>query len=77
MPDAVKPLPNHQCPLCGGSNQCLPTDTGSFCSGSNCWCKSRQFPPELLEKLNPEQRNQACICQRCVDDFHSQLHHLS
>ncbi|WP_193747536.1 cysteine-rich CWC family protein [Cellvibrio sp. OA-2007] len=73
MPDAVPPLAHRQCPLCGQPNHCTPANTGSF--AGSCWCKTQPFPPELLAQLAPEQRNNSCICQACVNHFHNQQSH--
>src|SRR5688572_26209821 len=64
------PLAKHQCPLCGQLNRCAPADTGSF--ATPCWCKSQPFPPELLAQVESGQRNKSCICQTCVNNFHTQ-----
>jgi hypothetical protein len=60
-----QPLPAHQCPLCGGPNACAPAQAGQF--KVDCWCTRTRFPAALLERIPPEQRGQACICQACVE----------
>lgn len=50
------------CPLCGKSNQC------SVAAGREepCWCFTTQIDPAALQRLMPEQRNQACLCPACA-----------
>ncbi|MDH1261964.1 cysteine-rich CWC family protein [Pseudomonas sp. GD03944] len=51
------------CPLCGNSNQC------SVAAGRDdepCWCFTARIDPAALERLTPEQRDQACLCPRCA-----------
>lgn len=31
-----------------------------------CWCTQVDFPPELLARVQPEAKAQACICSRCA-----------
>ena len=64
MPDSARPLPEHQCPLCGGPNGCMPAAMGSF-EGA-CWCKELRFSPELLARVPEGLRNKACICRACA-----------
>ncbi|RTL02755.1 MAG: hypothetical protein EKK59_01315 [Neisseriaceae bacterium] len=61
---AINTLPNQTCPLCGGLNQCVPAQSGSF--DQPCWCTQATFSAELLARVPPEQRQQSCICPRCA-----------
>lgn len=56
------------CPLCGQPNECQLCTTAAY--KGPCWCEQLSIPEELLARVPPEQRNQACICRRCVMDFH-------
>lgn len=60
----MQPLPNTTCPLCGGSNQCTPANTGRF--DPECWCTKAAISPEALAKIPPELVNKACLCPRCA-----------
>ena len=59
-----QPLPVHQCPLCGGANNCAPASAGTF--NVECWCKEVSFSAEVLDRVPEALRNKACICQACV-----------
>lgn len=51
------------CPLCGQTNQC------SIAAGRidvPCWCFAAQIDPAALQRLTPEQRDQACLCPACA-----------
>ncbi len=50
------------CPLCGGPNDC-----GVALGKDNCWCFSTPVPPEVLARVPEDQRNVACVCQKCVE----------
>jgi hypothetical protein len=51
-----------QCPLCGGTNNC-----GVAQGQSACWCFSTSIPPEVLAQVPEDERNVACVCQRCAE----------
>ena len=55
-------MDTQHCPLCGKSNQC------SVAAGRDepCWCFDAQIDPAALQRLTPEQRNQACLCPACA-----------
>lgn len=56
-------MDSQRCPLCGKANQC------SVAAGRNdepCWCFDTQIDPAALERLSPEQRDQACLCPTCA-----------
>ncbi|MGN0927457.1 cysteine-rich CWC family protein [Ectopseudomonas mendocina] len=55
-------MDTQHCPLCGKSNQC------SVAAGLDeaCWCFDAQIDPAALQRLTPEQRNQACLCPACA-----------
>jgi prepilin-type N-terminal cleavage/methylation domain-containing protein/prepilin-type processing-associated H-X9-DG protein len=56
--------------LCGAANGC------QLCSSTPykgpCWCYSIEIPAALIERVPEELRNRACICRRCVEEFHRQ-----
>jgi hypothetical protein len=31
-----------------------------------CWCTQVEFSPALLERIPPQARRMACICQACA-----------
>jgi hypothetical protein len=35
-------------------------------SDEPCWCFGAQIDPAALQRLTPEQRNQACLCPACA-----------
>ena len=49
------------CPLCSGDNAC-----GMAAGKSDCWCFHAEISPEVLERVPPEARNAACVCQGCA-----------
>ena len=52
-----------RCPLCGKPNQCsIAADRRD----EPCWCFAAQIDPAALERLTPEQRDQACLCPACA-----------
>ncbi len=66
------------CPLCGGATGCVLEDRELVVenqkSGNpiSCWCRSVNIPDALLARVPVALRNRACICARCVADFHRQ-----
>ena len=61
-----------KCPLCGKDNACLNVK----CSGgpeNKCWCNREQFtfPEKLLSQIPDHLRRKACICQACVEAYHT------
>lgn len=54
------------CPLCGQENHCV-TAVGD--EKNPCWCREANFPQDLLNRVPPDARKKACICQQCVDAF--------
>lgn len=52
------------CPLCGGANECVPAQRGSF--DVTCWCMSKPVSAEARARLPQDQVNKACICPRCA-----------
>ncbi|WP_348272568.1 cysteine-rich CWC family protein [Paenibacillus sp. BIHB 4019] len=52
-----------KCPLCGGPNGCA-IEAGQV--PHSCWCFRERVPQSLLEQIPPAQRNQSCVCQKCV-----------
>jgi hypothetical protein len=55
-------LANETCPLCGKDNQC-------GVKNNDCWCFFTKVPMELREQIPAEKRGEACICQKCVEQF--------
>ncbi|WP_425481514.1 cysteine-rich CWC family protein [Marinicella rhabdoformis] len=65
-------IDHQRCPLCGENNHCAEAiNSQDF---DNCWCKSKimTFPNELIKQVSIEQRNKACICQKCAQTFNEQ-----
>lgn len=58
------------CPLCGQNNGCA-VHAGK--DPAACWCMTVKVPPGLLEKIPPERRGQACVCQNCVKAYRDHL----
>lgn len=55
------------CPLCGQPNRCameVEKETGQ--KQPPCWCTQVEFTPELLARVPPQARRQACICAACA-----------
>lgn len=50
-----------RCPLCGDDNAC-----GAAQGAGTCWCFSLRIPEDVLERVPPEARNLACVCERCA-----------
>jgi len=56
-----------RCPLCGGVNACasaLERITGQ--AQPPCWCMTAAISAEVLARVPPQARGQACVCQRCA-----------
>jgi Cysteine-rich CWC len=67
MPDttpSATPIPAHDCPICGGANNCAAARSGSF--ETPCWCREATFSPDLLARVPEAARGQACICHDCA-----------
>ena len=56
-------MDTQRCPLCGRSNQC---SVAAEHADEPCWCFDTPIDPAALERLTPEQRNQACLCPACA-----------
>ena len=56
-------MDNERCPLCGKPNQC---SVAAGRSDEPCWCFEAKIDPAALERLTPEQRDQACLCPACA-----------
>jgi len=50
--------------LCGGANACAVAVAGRF--DVACWCRDVKFTPELIARVEPAKRGEACICQACA-----------
>lgn len=57
-----------RCPLCGKANRCV---IAAGHSDAPCWCFEAQIDPAALERLTPEQRDQACLCPACAGAVHT------
>jgi len=63
-PDVIVPT---LCPLCGQPNRCameVQRETGV--AQGPCWCTQVDFGAELLARVPPGARDQACICPNCA-----------
>lgn len=64
-PDAMSPTPTPidptRCVLCGADNEC-----GVARGKGTCWCFSTRIPDAVLERVPPELRDRACVCERCA-----------
>ncbi|TAJ53028.1 MAG: DNA or RNA helicase of superfamily II [Nevskiaceae bacterium] len=60
----LQALPNSQCPLCGGANQCAPARAGTL--DVECWCTRATISPQALARVPAEWVNRACLCPRCA-----------
>ncbi len=58
------PLPHHECPACGGPNECAPARSGTF--DTSCWCASVTVCASALAGLPVAQRDRACLCRKCA-----------
>jgi len=54
-----------QCPLCGQPNDCQRCT--ALCYKGPCWCFGLEIPANLLGRVPEEFKNQACICQKCIE----------
>ena len=52
-----------KCPLCGVENDCAVAAGRSV---SACWCSGERIPADLVERISPERRGEACICSTCA-----------
>ncbi|MGP0170579.1 cysteine-rich CWC family protein [Pseudomonas sp. NCHU5208] len=57
-------MDSERCPLCGKPNQC---STAAGRSDEPCWCFEAKIDPAALQRLTPEQRDQACLCPACAN----------
>jgi prepilin-type N-terminal cleavage/methylation domain-containing protein/prepilin-type processing-associated H-X9-DG protein len=55
-------------PLCGVANECQRCSPAAH-SGT-CWCARVTIPEALLARVPEKLRNRACICRKCVEQFH-------
>lgn len=60
----MQALPETQCPLCGGANQCAPAQTGRL--DVECWCSKAAISPAALARVPTDKINKACLCPRCA-----------
>lgn len=59
-----KPRCAPHCPLCGAANGCAVAEAGRF--DVACWCRDVHFTPDLIARVPPSQRGEACICRACA-----------
>jgi hypothetical protein len=58
--------PSH-CPLCGQPNRCaMEAERATGQQQPPCWCTQLTFEPALLDRIAPQARGLACICQACA-----------
>lgn len=50
-----------RCPLCGEDNVC-----GVERGAGTCWCFSLRLPDDVVERVPPELRDRACVCESCA-----------
>ncbi len=63
------------CPLCGKLNQCaMEVERVTGVTQPPCWCTQVNFAPALLERIAPEARGKACICQACAQAADTATH---
>lgn len=56
-----------RCPLCGQANACaMEMEKATGQKQPPCWCTQVDFSAELLARVPPESRRQACICAACA-----------
>ena len=65
---AAEPPDRSRCPLCARPNDCRLCTREAY--KGTCWCEAMLLPQELLERVPLAQRDQACICARCVQAYH-------
>lgn len=63
-----KSLDPSQCPLCGAPNNCQMCTMEAY--KGPCWCATVEIPQALLARVPGGLRQHACICRKCVADFH-------
>jgi len=56
------------CPLCDAPNHCTMAGCNKK-SNAPCWCKTEQFPQELLDQVPEDRKNRTCICSKCLQSF--------
>ncbi|HIV72782.1 MAG TPA: cysteine-rich CWC family protein [Candidatus Aquabacterium excrementipullorum] len=62
---AAPPLPNLNCPLCGGANACSPAQSGSF--DTPCWCQQVKVSPWARAQVAlKDPQGLSCLCPRCA-----------
>lgn len=57
-------MDTQRCPLCNNANQC---GVANGRVDEPCWCFDARIDPAAIERLTPEQRDQACLCPSCSD----------
>jgi len=68
MPSDVTAIDTSICALCGGPNHCAMAGCATI-PNAPCWCKTEQFPQELLDQVPEGRKNRACICRKCLQGF--------
>lgn len=67
MQTATPAIDPRRCPLCGQPNACAnETARATGQAQPPCWCTTVDFTPELLARVPPQARRQACICETCA-----------
>jgi len=57
----------NNCPLCKKANNCMIN------SAKPCWCVKKDFPAALIDLVEPELKNKACICADCAAAYNDSL----
>ncbi|HSV54206.1 MAG TPA: cysteine-rich CWC family protein [Burkholderiaceae bacterium] len=65
-----------RCPICGQENRCameIERETGA--KQPPCWCTQVDFNHAVLERIPPQARRMACVCQACATSLQTQPIH--
>lgn len=68
-----EPLPPDRCPLCGEPNACAMAAD----EAGPCWCFTTPIAEGVIERIPPDQRGRACVCQRCASGAAAEDHDLT
>lgn len=57
------------CPLCQQKNRCANVDETNKTKA--CWCFDHDitFTKSLLDSIPEDKKNNACVCQKCAQNF--------
>ena len=66
-PTPPEAIDRTRCPLCGQPNACAAEQRrASGLAQPPCWCTRVTFSHEVLDRVPPAARNQACVCAACA-----------